>query len=220
MFVQIIQGRTHDAAQLRDVVDRWHREVAPGARGWLGSTCGVTDEGLYIGLIRFASHEAAHRNSQRRAHAQWWSEMCQLFTGQVTVHDCADVETFGRGGSDEAGFVQIIQSRIRDRQGLHPFWTDAEERAMAELRPDTIGGLFCVHPDGGCTIAVYFTSEAAAREGERKEMPPELKAWRDQEMRHYTQAPVFHDIHEPWFYSPTRRWRWLERLTRPDVRRG
>lgn len=202
MHVQIVQGRARDPAGLREAVDRWHRDLAPGSRGWLGTTAGVTDEGDFVWMTRFKSTRAAHRNERRRAQREWLAATSELIEGEPTVYDCADVEQFGAGGSDAAEFVQLIQTRVRDREALRPFWTDEEGRAMAEARPDTIGGLFIVHPDGGCTIAVYFTTEEDARQGERRPMPPDLKAWRDEEMTHYEGDASFFDLCRPWLYSP------------------
>ena len=53
MFVQIIQGKASDPEQLRAALDRWVRDLAPGAVGWLGSTGGVTEDGRFIALARF-----------------------------------------------------------------------------------------------------------------------------------------------------------------------
>ncbi|MBA9004087.1 hypothetical protein [Thermomonospora cellulosilytica] len=203
MFVQVIQGRTNDPAGLRQSLDRWMRDLSPHAVGWLGSTFGVTGDNTFIGIARFESPEAARRNSEGHEQGQWFAETSKFFEGEVTFHDCTDVELIARGGSDDAGFVQIIQQRIRDREALRDFWTEARERAMMELRPDIIGGVFAVHPDGGCTTVLYFTSEEAAREGERKEMPPEIKAQWEKEMQYYEGEPVFYDLREPWLYSPS-----------------
>jgi hypothetical protein len=65
VFVQVIQGQVADAAKVRAAMDRWGQELAPGARGWLGSTAGVTEDGRFIALARFESEEAARRNSGR-----------------------------------------------------------------------------------------------------------------------------------------------------------
>jgi len=43
MFVQVIQGHTGNSGQVRAQLDKWVKEVAPGAEGWLGTTSGVTD---------------------------------------------------------------------------------------------------------------------------------------------------------------------------------
>ena len=42
MFVQVITGKVTDTAAVRAAFDRWLEELAPGAKGWLGSTAGVT----------------------------------------------------------------------------------------------------------------------------------------------------------------------------------
>ena len=49
----------------------------------------------------------------------------------------------------------------------------AEQPDMRALRPDILGSVSVGHEDGKWTMVIYFTSEAEAREGEAKEMPPE-----------------------------------------------
>ncbi|MBT2212939.1 hypothetical protein [Actinomadura sp. NEAU-AAG7] len=207
MCVQVAKGRARDAAALHEATDRWYQEVSPGARGWLGSTCGVTDDGVYLGLTRFASPKAARRNDGRREQAHWWDQTRGLFEGVVTVVECTDVETFGPGASDgegfdRAGFVQILQTRVRDREAVRPFVPEEAERTLAKLRPDMLGGMFCVHPDGICTGVAYFTSREAAREGERTKMPPDYMAWRDEQMAHFDEDAVFYDLRDCWLLSP------------------
>ena len=43
MFVQVIQGQVADAEQAHAALDRWARELAPGATGWLGRPPGERD---------------------------------------------------------------------------------------------------------------------------------------------------------------------------------
>ena len=50
--------------------------------------------------------------------------------------------------------------------------------------------------DGTYVDVVYFTSEAAAREGE-KEMPPEAM----EQMNQTWEVTAFHDLTDPWLYS-------------------
>jgi len=40
MFIQVIQGKVADAEGLRAAMDRWGRDLQPGATGWLGTTGG------------------------------------------------------------------------------------------------------------------------------------------------------------------------------------
>jgi hypothetical protein len=52
-------------------------------------------------------------------------------------------------------------------------------------------------------MAIYFTSEAEAREGERKQPPPELKAQMDEMTELSVGAPDFFDLKQPWLYAPS-----------------
>jgi hypothetical protein len=200
MFVQVIQGRVRDTEQLRARMDRWIADLAPTAEGWLGSTTGVTADGTGVALARFESAEAARRNSDRPEQGQWWAETEQLFDGEVTFHDCSDVREFGQGGSDQAGFVQVIQGRYTDLEKGLELMRRSEE-PLREHRPDVLGGLLCLHGDSGFTEAVYFTSEAEARAGERKQPPPDVQAVFEQEEAITTDL-VYFDLTDPWLYSP------------------
>jgi hypothetical protein len=51
-------------------------------------------------------------------------------------------------------------------------------------------------------MALYFTSEADAREGENKEPPPEM-AQMMKEMETLSEGePTFLDLKEPWMHGP------------------
>jgi hypothetical protein len=200
VFVQVIQGRTSDAGQLRARMDQWVRDLSAGAIGWLGSTAGVSADGTGIALARFESADAARRNSERPEQDQWWAETTKLFDGDVSFHDCSQVHLFGRGGSDDAGFVQIMQGRYTDPAKAVEL-LQRSEQPLRELRSDVIGGALCLHGDGGFTQAVYFTSESEARVGERKQPPPEAQAWLD-EGAAITTDLTFYDLTDPWLHSP------------------
>jgi hypothetical protein len=201
MFVQVIKGKTSDPASVRAAVDRWIAELAPGADGWLGSTGGVTDDGRFVTLARFESEEHARRNSDRPEQDAWWTETSKLFDGEVTFNDSTKVAPDLRGDPDQAGFVQVMQGE----QGPDPerarelMNQNADE--WAEFRPEVLGSLGIEHADGTWTMALYFTSEAEAREGERKEPPPELKAQMEEMDQLSTGTPEFFDLREPWLVS-------------------
>jgi len=199
MFVQVIQGRVRDAEQLRVRMDRWIADLSPNAEGWVGSTTGVTADGIGIALARFESADAARRNSERPEQGQWWAGTQSLFDGDVTFHDCSDVQPFAGGGSDDAGFVQVIQGRYTDLE-KGPELMRRSEEPLRELRPDVIGGLLCLHGDGGFTQAVYFTSEAEARANERTQPPPDVQAMFEEEAAITTDLAYF-DLTDPWLYS-------------------
>src|SRR4051812_36707219 len=103
MFMQVIQGQVIDAEEMRRAMDRWVAELAPGAKGWLGSTGGVTEDGRFIATARFESEDAARANSDRPEQGMWWSQ-AEKSLSDVVFHDCSDVMLINGGGSDRAGF--------------------------------------------------------------------------------------------------------------------
>jgi hypothetical protein len=201
VFVQVIQGQVADAEQARAALDRWAQELAPGATGWLGSTAGVTDDGRFIALARFESEEAARRNSDRPEQDRWWAETARLFTGEATFSDSDDVVVDVVGDPGGAGFVQVMQGRGSDTDRARELMGQ-DSSAWADFRPDILGSVAALHEDGAYTMAIYFTSEEEAREGERKEPPPELAAQMEEMDAMSEGVPEFFDLREPWFYSP------------------
>ena len=202
MFVQVIQGRTSNPEALRAAVDRWMQDLAPGATGWLGSTGGVTEDGRFIAAVRFESEDAARRNSQRPEQDRWWAETSKLFDGAATFQDSSDVTVDLHGDPDQAGFVQVMQGRGTDPDRARELMAQDSDR-WADFRPDVIGSVAVGHEGGAYTMAMYFTSEAEAREGERKEPPPELKAQMEEMAALNMGEPEFFDLKQPWLYSPS-----------------
>jgi hypothetical protein len=201
MFVQVIQGQVSDAGQARAAFDRWAEELAPGATGWLGSTAGVTEDGRFVALARFESEEAARRNSNRPEQDQWWTETSKLFSGEATFRDSSDVTVDLTGEPDNAGFVQVIQGRGSDPDRARELMAQ-DSSEWAAFRPDIIGSVGVGHDGGAYTMALYFTSEEAAREGERKEPPPRLKAQMEEMGKLSIGMPEYFDLKQPWLYSP------------------
>jgi hypothetical protein len=146
----------------------------------------------------------AHRgNSDRPEQGQWWAETAQLLDGEATFRNSVNVMPDLHGNPDEAGFVQIMQGQ----QGPDP---DRAQELMnqhsdewAAFRPEMIASLGVSHPDNTWTMAMYFTSEEAAREGEHKEPPPELKAQMEEMDKLSVGVPEFFDLKDPWLSSPT-----------------
>ena len=199
MFIQIIQGMCNDEKKLRRQLEEWQQSMAPMTEGWLGGTYGLTDDGEFVGVVRFDSREAAARSSSRPEQDTWWRETSQCFDGEVTFHDCDDAIMFLDGGSDDAGFVQVIQGRVADADRFRSFMSQPMDMLHAS-RPELIGGTVAIEPDGTFTQTVAFRTEADAREGERKEMLPEAAAEMEREMS-MMQDVTYKDLHHPWFAS-------------------
>jgi hypothetical protein len=201
MFVQVIQGRTSDEAGLRAAMDRWMEELAPGAVGWLGSTGGVTADGRVIMVARFESEEAARRNSDRPEQGRWWADTAKVFDGDPTFQDSTDVVLDLQGDPDQATFVQIMRGRSSDPRRARELMAQNPD-VWATFRPDVLGSLEIGHEDGAYTAVLWFTSEAEAREGERKEVPLELRATMEQMEKLAVEEPEFFDLTQPLIRAP------------------
>jgi hypothetical protein len=115
-------------------------------------------------------------------------------------HDCSEVDLMGEGGSDSAGFVQIIQGKTKDVARSREMDKEVESR-MEGLRPDVLGGFVAWHPENGrFTNPIYFTSEAEARANEKKmESEPEFQKMMSEFQELSDGEPKFIDLPEPWF---------------------
>lgn len=198
MFVQIIQARATDAAGLEKQWENWDRELRPGAKGYLGGTAGVSPDGEFIAIARFESEEAARANSDRPEQGAWWEETSKYLSDPM-FHNCTEVDLIENGGSNEAGFVQVIQGKTKDVEKSRAM--DARMAGkMKELRPDVIGGITAWHPQNGrFTSVLYFTSEAEARAKEKEMESAEGFQEYMQEMQALSDGePNFIDLPDPW----------------------
>jgi hypothetical protein len=201
MFAQVIQGKTSNPQALEDAVNTWVQDLAPGATGWLGSTSGVTEDGRAIAVVRFESEEDARRNSNRPEQDKWWSETSKLFDGEASFRDSTDVTVDVQGDPDKAGFVQVMRGRSSDPSRARQLM-DQDADKWAAFRPDVLGSVAIGHEDDSYTMVMYFTSEAEAREGERKEIPPELQAQMEEMNKLSVGEPEFFDLKRPVIISP------------------
>ena len=166
MFVQVIKGRTRDAEGIRRRNEAWRKEVRPGATGFLGSTAGVAADGTFIAIARFADEASARANSERPEQSAWWAETAKLFEGEPSFRESSDVSLLFDGGSDQAGFVQVMEGRVTDRAKLESMESEELLGKLRAARPDLIGSLRVWFPEGAFVDTAYFTNEADARKGE------------------------------------------------------
>ena len=201
MFVQVIQGKVSDPAGMRAHMDTWVSTVGRGVEGWLGSTAGVTDDGTSVAVVRFESEEVARRNSERPEQGEWWSTMSSYYDGEPTFHDCTIVDVDTYGDPDQAGFVQVMQGNVSDPGKARDLMA-GDPTDWPSFRPDILGTLWASTEGGDWTMAIYFTSEAEAREGEQKEPPAEAAALMEELNSLGTGEPSYLDLRDPWLVSP------------------
>jgi hypothetical protein len=196
VFIQIIQGKCTRQDQLRSVGESWREELGEGAAGWLGGTFGFTDDNDFLAIVRFASREAAMANSQRPEQGEWAARMGELLDSAPTFYDCDDVTSFLEGGSDDAGFVQVIRGHTNDAAPIKAMLADPGD--LKQMRPEIIGGTFALASDGTFFETIYFTDEESARKGEGLEPPTEVR----EALATMMAGATFFDLHKPWFESP------------------
>ena len=166
MFVQVIEGKAKDPDLLKRQGERWRKELKPGAEGYLGHTGGLTADGTMIDVVRFESEADARANSERPEQGAWWNETEKGYDGPVSFTESSETELLLDGGSDDAGFVQVMKGKVKDPAAFRK-WGKEHEGQLKKLRPDLIGGLDVWKPDGSFISVAYFTSEAEARKNEQ-----------------------------------------------------
>jgi hypothetical protein len=201
MFIRVIQGRATNPPGIRRDLGRWQRQLAVDADGWLGSTTGITEDGWSITVVRFASEAQARRNSDRPEQREWWRDASQHLA-RIAVHDASKVHTYGEGGSDEAGFVQVIQGHIDDRERMASLGRD--EKVLAREAPHILGTTVAEHTKrpGDFTQIVYFTSEQDARRFQ-PEPPTEADEPAQEERRSLMTNLRSFDLRDPQMLSPS-----------------
>ncbi len=195
--MQWLQGQTSDAEGMRARFDGWVREHGASATGWLGTTAGVTADGVFVAAVRFADEAAARRNSDRPEQGEWWAATERLFSGPVAFHDYPNTDLLLGGGSDAAGFVQVIQGTYTGDGS--PAMADDDATALSAARPEVIGGVVGWDDGGHFTQVVYFTSEEEARRGEQAMGDdPDARARMERFMADVADVAYF-DLRDPWF---------------------
>ena len=164
--------------------------------GWLGGTYGFTDDDRFLGIVRFDSGSACKDAAGTSEAATMWAGAEALFDGRCEIHESEDVSMMLDGGSDSAGFVQVMRGRVGDADTLRHITSDTQMTSMLhEARPEIIGATLAMEPDGTFLETIAFTDEDSARKGEQLDMPQEV---RDQLMAAMTDVEYL-DLHQPWF---------------------
>ena len=169
MFVQVIEGKTSDPTALMEHGDRWQREVRPGAIGYLGVTAGATADGRSVAIVRFEDEASARANAARPEQTAWFEGMARLYDGEPTFTESSDITEWMGGGSNDAGFVQVMKSTGVDRAQVEKM--DDLFAPFADQRPDLLGGLRIWTGPDSCIDVAYFTTEAEARGESRPRSP-------------------------------------------------
>jgi|1186.fasta_scaffold09917_2 hypothetical protein len=168
MFVQVFHGKVRDPQLYQRHTEEWRREIRPKTSAFLGFTAGLTDDSQMVTVARFDSEAGARRDSDLAEQGAWFEEFSKNCEG-ITFHDCSEVDTMLDGGSNDAGFVQVMQGRAKNRDEMRSRRAGFEAE-LRRVRPDLIGATIAWHgdDDAAFTEVAYFTSEEEARRGEQQ----------------------------------------------------
>ena len=159
MFVLKVEARTARPDAVRQQVLAWPTDVGSNAPGWLGCTGGVSAEGDWIFLMRFASQEAAWITSDLPGYERWWRACRRHLETPPVFAESTRVSGILRGGSDAAAAVVITQGSAPPNR-LRDSLRRLETVALTE-HVGVIGGFVACHDRERFTEALYLTSKPA-----------------------------------------------------------
>jgi hypothetical protein len=166
VFIQVFHGKLSDPDLWARQTEKWRKDIRPKTTGFLGFTSGTTADHRMITVARFESEEKARVDSDLPEQAAWFEESSKAFDGEITFYDCPEVDVLLDGGSDQAGFVQVMQGRAKSPEQMRGLQNQFETE-LRQVRPDLLGATIAWHVDGGFTQTSYFTSEREARANEQ-----------------------------------------------------
>lgn|GEM_PF-199387 len=172
MFVQVVRAPAVDPTPLLEQVARLPAMLSTDPAGFLGLSAGISDDGDFVAVARFTQPGGGG----------WWAALEPWLAGPADVRASSDVELLLGGGSDQAGFVEVIEGRTSDRARFMELERQLEPRLAAD-RPDFLGSQIVWWTDGSWLEVAYFTSEDDVRAGDALPVAPEVEeltaAWED-----------------------------------------
>lgn len=195
MDVMVITGRSTDESELRRSWDAWIDELRGAGVGWLGATAGVSGSAAFVAMVRFVDLAYADGATQTDT---WRAVAAQV--DALGLERTSRTDVWNRGGSDDAGFVQIRRGVSSDPERLRHLYVVEQPVRMGPYRPEVLGGMFAWHGGDAFTLSAYFTGEDAARSGEHLEAFAPFFADIDAVMQDLT----YLDLVDPWLATSSR----------------
>lgn len=197
MLAETIRGRVSDPKAMGAAFDSWMHEIAPGAKGWLGSTGGVTDDNELFILTLFESEEEARANEVRPEQGQFWAEASNIFRSEPAIQTSTKVYFDTNGDLNSTEFVKVGSGMVSDVDLMLALIEG--NSSWRTSRPDILGIVGADFGAGQFTYAAYFTSHDTAREvDDGKNMPLEVKARMDEMTSLVTGELEYLDLKDPW----------------------
>lgn len=200
MFVQFIWGKVKDREAVTSLVKEWDTTIRPAAGdGFLGSTWGITEDDMMFVAVRFADEDAKNKLSDSPEQDAWYRRLVETgLEGEPKFAETGEVEIMGDGGSNDAGFVQVISGQFNDKDK----WLEVNRKFTAlDQPPHILGGYDGLLENNRFVSVIYFTNEADARKAEAEGMPDDMEPLMDEWRSTMSGEPHFTDLKQPRFQN-------------------
>ena len=97
--------------------------------------------------------------------------------------------------------MQVMQGRSADPDRARELMA-SDPTDWRAFRPEILGTLTAAHDGDAWTMAIYFTSEEAARKGEAKKPRPETQQVMERVNALATGVPTFLHLRQPSLFAP------------------
>jgi hypothetical protein len=201
VLAETIRGRVSDPEAMGAAFDSWVQEIAPGAKGWLGSTGGVTDDNELFILTLFESEEEAKAHESRPEQGQFWAEVSNIFRSEPAIQTSTKVYFDTNGDLNSTEFVKVGLGTLSDVDSMLALIEG--NSSWRTSRPDILGIVGADFGAGQFTYAAFFTSHDTAREvDEGENMPQEVRARMDKMTSLVIGELEYLDLMDPWLGWP------------------
>ena len=122
--------------EVRALMQEWDATTDNEASGFLGATNGVTDDGMFIGVVRFESKEKAMANSARPETDAMAKRFAELMDGPPEFHDCDDVSVWRTAARTTRASSRSSAGRRTTRTALKEMMTGDTDGAARDATGD------------------------------------------------------------------------------------
>ena len=157
-FVQIVTGYPIDGEAVMEEWRVWLDQVGTKLPGWLGVTSGISVDGKFIALLRFARVNDGIFSAAGRELEQWSTTFSEYFHQRPEVLASSQVDARMTGRSEDVTCVQFIRARTKEIAEVREINAKLAP-IVSENCPEIIGHITAWHSGGEFTEAVYFVSK-------------------------------------------------------------
>ena len=116
MFIEVVEGRAHDAAATRDEWLEIQAVLESVAIGLLGVTAGASADSHFVALLGFETEEAARITMDSGRERGFWDRLGRVVE-RLTFRECRNVRAFFTGDARNVESVDLTRGVVSDLRG-------------------------------------------------------------------------------------------------------